>query len=383
MGNCFFLILINKDAIEYSTSLSFAKTGQQQMKVDYLIVGQGISGTFLSYFLLQAKKKVLVIDNGFPNSPSKIAAGVINPVTGRRLVTVWRADELLPFAWDSYREMENLLQITAISQKNIIDFFPNPFMREGFLKKVSDNDRYTQLPVDENHFTDFFRYDFGYGEVAPAYTVHLETLLPAWRNYLSAQHILLEEHFDTTELKEETRQIHYKDIVADKIIFCDGTTGADNPYFKNLPFAPNKGEALVLEINGLPDTAIYKKTMLLVPYADKNIFWIGSAYAWEFENELPTTAFRNSTEELLNNWLKLPYTILEHRAGLRPATLERRPFVGIHPLHPAIGVLNGMGTKGCSLAPFFAKQLADHLTRNTPIYNDASVDRYAKILSKG
>ncbi len=352
------------------------------MKVDYLIVGQGISGTFLSYFLLQAKKKVIVIDDAFPHSPSKIAAGVINPVTGRRLVTVWRADELLPFAWNSYHEIGNFLGITAISQKNIVDFFPNPFMREGFLKKVAANDHYTQLPVDEDSFSNFFHYEFGYGEVAPAYTVHLETLLPAWRNHLIEQEAIMEEHFDSTQLEKEDQQIRYKDIVADKIIFCDGTTGANNPYFKNLPFAPNKGEALVIQVNGLPNTVIYKKTMLLVPYSEKNIFWIGSAYAWEFENDLPTTAFRKSTEELLNSWLKLPYTVLEHRAGLRPATLERRPFVGLHPLHSSIGILNGMGTKGCSLAPFFAKQLADHLTINTPIYSDAAVGRYTKILSK-
>ena len=102
----------------------------------YLIIGQGISGTFLSYYLQKEKKSFLVIDNNYNNSPSKIAAGIINPVTGRRLVTVWMVDEVLPFAWKAYQEIGHDLDITAISQKNIIDFFPNPFMRESFLQKI-------------------------------------------------------------------------------------------------------------------------------------------------------------------------------------------------------------------------------------------------------
>jgi glycine/D-amino acid oxidase-like deaminating enzyme len=63
-----------------------------RMHVDYLIIGQGVSGTFLSYYLQKEKKSFLVIDNNDNNTPSKIAAGIINPVTGRRMVTVWMAD---------------------------------------------------------------------------------------------------------------------------------------------------------------------------------------------------------------------------------------------------------------------------------------------------
>ncbi len=56
-------------------------------------------------------------------------------------------------------------------------------------------------------------------------------------------------------------------------------------------------------------------------------------------------------------------------------------------MHPAIpnldlGILNGMGTKGCSLAPFFAKQLTGHLLYNTPINADADVKRFARILTR-
>ncbi|RYF96257.1 MAG: hypothetical protein EOO00_03165 [Chitinophagaceae bacterium] len=121
---------------------------------------------------------------------------------------------------------------------------------------------------------------------------------------------------------------------------------------------------------------------MIVPLAEKELFWIGASYIWDFEDAGPTKAFLENTTQALQQTLKIPFEIVAHHAGLRPATLERRPFVGLHPSHPAVGILNGMGTKGCSLAPFFASQLTDHLLRDAPIAKDADVKRFAKVLAR-
>ncbi len=71
---------------------------------------------------------------------------------------------------------------------------------------------------------------------------------------------------------------------------------------------------------------------------------------------------------------------MDHWAAIRPATLERRPFIGFHPRHPQIAIFNGMGTKGCSLAPYFAKQLVDHLTNKNELSPEVNVDRFRKVL---
>lgn len=352
------------------------------MQTEFLVIGQGISGTFLSFYLQQEKKEFLVIDDNHPNASSKLAAGVINPVTGRRLVTVWMADEVLPFAWKAYQDIGQQLGITAISQKSVIEFFPNPFMRESFLAKIESGDKYVHAYPEQNKFNPYFNYDLGCGEIRPAYTAHLETLLPAWRKHLQKENRLLEEKFSMDLLEMEPERVRYKNTEARKIIFCDGTASFDNPLFKQLPFAPNKGESLVANIPGLPDQHIYKKGLMIVPLADQDLFWIGASYIWDFDDPGPTAGFRHTTEEALKQWLKIPFTIVEHRSGLRPATLERRPFVGLHPLHPSAGILNGMGTKGCSLAPFFARQLTDHLLFEEPIIKEADVKRFSKVLSR-
>jgi glycine/D-amino acid oxidase-like deaminating enzyme len=47
-----------------------------------------------------------------------------------------------------------------------------------------------------------------------------------------------------------------------------------------------------------------------------------------------------------------------------------------------MAILNGMGSKGTSLAPYFGKQLAEHLVANSPILPEADVNRFRNLLSR-
>src|SRR6476659_10470119 len=75
------------------------------MQVDYLIIGQGLCGTWLSWYLTKENRTFIVIDKNEAITPSKVSDGIINPVTGRRLVKVWMAEQLLSFIHDAYSEM--------------------------------------------------------------------------------------------------------------------------------------------------------------------------------------------------------------------------------------------------------------------------------------
>src|SRR5260221_11187887 len=119
------------------------------MQTDVLIIGQGICGTFLSWWLEKAGLSWLMIDEQRPFTASKAAAGLINPVTGRRIVTTWMIDELLPFARGAYRQMGEMLGIPCMEQTSLVDFFPTAQMRLAFLKRYEEDPSYLQLPADE------------------------------------------------------------------------------------------------------------------------------------------------------------------------------------------------------------------------------------------
>jgi glycine/D-amino acid oxidase-like deaminating enzyme len=351
------------------------------MQIDYLIIGQGISGTFLSWELQKAGKSVLVMDVQNPRSASKVASGIINPVTGRRIVKTWMIDELMPFALEAYRDIGKALQTECIAQKDIIDCFATPQMRMAFTGRYEQDPQYLALPADENDQRAWLHYDFGYGIIHPCYWIDMSTLLQQYRRRLQEKGQLLEERFDASLLLVKDDHIQYRDITATKIIFCDGVAGFDNPFFRDLPYAANKGEALLVEIPGLPDTHIIKKGYSLVPWKE-NIFWLGSTYLWEFDNDAPTPGYYQFAKNWLQLTVKMPFTIVDHLAALRPATLERRPFVGLHPVREAVGIFNGMGTKGCSLAPYFARQLAGLLLNGVPVMPEVDVRRFRRVLSR-
>lgn len=288
-------------------------------------------------------------------------------------------DDLMPFAQNAYEELGSLLNLQAISQKNIIDFFPTPQMKLAFHQRYAEDPQYLSMPNDALAWKTYFNDDFGFGIISSCLLVNISDLLSACRLHWKNQ--LQEETFDITMLEFDNEKIQYKDIEARSVIFCDGSAGTCNPYFDKLPFAPNKGEVLWIESKEIPDTNIFKAGINLVPWKD-NIFWVGSSYEWEYQNDLPTESFRNKIMANLDRWLKVPFKLVDHQASIRPATLERRPFVGFHPIHKNIGIFNGMGTKGCSLAPYFAKQFVDHIVNGVEIQPDVDISRFRNILSK-
>lgn len=348
----------------------------------FLIVGQGISGTFLSFYLNKKGVDYLVIDDNNASSSSRVAAGVINPVTGRRIVRTWMIETLLPFARQAYAELQYDTGKIFFSEKSIVNLFPSAQMRNAFIERLQEEEAFLKLSGDDHRFSAYLEYVFGDGEIFPAFVVQLQELLTGWRNRLMEKNRLIEEHFEGNNLLLEKDGVHYGNIRAEKIIFCDGIVSSENRYFRNLPFAANKGEALVIRVPELPQQYVFKKAITLVPLGDE-YFWAGASHEWDFTDTLPSEVFLEKTKRQLNNWLKVPFTVERHVSSVRPATLERRPFVGLHPHEPRMGILNGMGTKGCSLAPFFANQLAEHLTSNEPLMPEVNINRFTRILQAG
>ena len=75
-------------------------------EIDFIVVGQGIAGSCLAYELLERGARTIVYDDGWKSAACTVAAGVINPITGKRLVKSWRSAVAHPYARDFYRALE-------------------------------------------------------------------------------------------------------------------------------------------------------------------------------------------------------------------------------------------------------------------------------------
>jgi hypothetical protein len=205
------------------------------MDVDYIIVGQGICGSFLSRDLIKSGKTVLVIDECVPFSASKIASGVINPITGRRLVRTWEIETLMPFAVNAYHSWGLDMQTSYIQRCNILDFHPTPQMVLAFADRLSTEKEFLRQPINTDFWKQYFNYDFSIGEIDPCWLIDINALLIQWRLKLKANNHLLEEVFNWHDCTISKDHVSYKNRIAQKIIFCEGEWGFSNPYFKLLP----------------------------------------------------------------------------------------------------------------------------------------------------
>lgn len=330
---------------------------------DVIILGQGIAGTLLSWQFKERGLKVMVIDQVKTNTASHVASAVLNPVNGKALWKTKRIEEQLPAAIDTYRQLEKKLDISLLQNIPILLFHQDEMKRDYFQQRqqeIPDELEMEKDPVEKN-----FQNDFGVGKIRNSYLLKAHDLLDQWRLCLKKENQLLEEHFDWTALKLENNFIRYHGITARKLICCEGALVKHNPYFKNLSFTRNKGEALILSIPGLARNFMYQKDVRIVPWYE-DLFWVGTNQVWDFEDEGPTQEWYRTTEILLNSWLKIPFEITGHIAAERPTVAGQIPFVGFHPEYPQVGILNGMGTRGYSSAPFYAGRMAAMVTGKIP-----------------
>jgi hypothetical protein len=99
---------------------------------------------------------------------------------------------------------------------------------------------------------------------------------------------------------------------------------------------------------------------MMLTAVQNNLYWIGSNYLWEFPDDRPTEQFRRQTESLLKNWLKVPFRIVDHKASIRPANIERRPFVGFHPVYKKSG-FKWLGNKRLFIGAVLREPINAHL----------------------
>lgn len=139
----------------------------------------------------------------------------------------------------------------------------------------------------------------------------------------------------------------------------------------------NKGEVLTIKVPGLELDYIIKSSVFLMPYKE-DLFWVGATYDRDDHSYDPTSQGIEFLTSRLERFLKLPYEIIDHKAGIRPTTSDRRPFLGAPLEHANVHLFNGMGSRAVLVAPWAAQVLCDAIYENIPLPADVDINRFLK-----
>jgi len=339
--------------------------------VEFVIVGQGLAGTALAWELIWRGREVLVVDPGDEVTSSRVAAGLVTPITGQRLALGWRVDEMLAAARPFYDRVAADLGTVHFHPRVVRRIFRDAAEAALWEKRRED-------PARQGHIARKRVPEAGSFGGCEFFGAQLDTAgyLEASRAAFRQRGALLESRLD---LEEATGW------PARRVVFCQGYEAAQNPHFSWVRWRAAKGEILTLRLPGLNSERILSAGQWLAPVPsaerpaqhDWGMARTGSTYDWDRLDTRPTAAARAVLEAGVSLLHSGPYEVVDHRAAVRPIICESRAVIGIHPGREKFAFFNGLGSKGSLHGPFFARQLAAHLVDGAPLEESSDLRRNA------
>ncbi|MEP0521093.1 MAG: FAD-dependent oxidoreductase [Hyphomicrobiales bacterium] len=339
---------------------------------DTIIVGQGLAGTTLAWHLKWAGQKVLLLDACSTVTSSKIAAGLITPITGQRMVQSEGYDEYLSVAKPFYERIEQQTSRVFFHNRTALRLFKSNVESANWAKRISQPAYQSHLLIPQPNPLIEPRIADASGGGFAMNTAQLDVAA-----YLEASRLVLP--CEQMELDWDSDVLFRGDGVtvgphsAELIVSCEGFTATRNPHFSALSFNAAKGDILTVRFHlPVPPVSIHRG-LWVAPTSDPEVFLVGSTYNWEKLDEVPEPSARSQIECKLKEFIHVPYTVLDHRAAVRPIIHKSMPLIGRHPTQDRLGYFNGLGSKGSLLAPWYANCLCDHLVGNLQIPNDVNI----------
>ena len=342
---------------------------------DYSIIGGGLAGTTLANRLILQGAKVMVFDCPTQNRSSSVAAGIFNPITGKRMALTWQATEMFGELHSYYTKMEHTLGETF--------FYPMPFYKI-FESVFDQNEWLTKLQVvGLEHFMKNevqnlnpkkVANSFGAMQILKAGRLNSRLYLESMHRWLRDKKAFTEHLLDYTKIKLSNDWVSCDGIKSHAIIFCDGSQARANPYFNYLPHKPVHGELLEVEIPDFYKDRIVNKGVFIVPLPTDR-YLVGATYNWDLEEAILTENGQLELETKLQEIVGLNYTIVGHYAGIRPSTKDRRPYIGSHPKFKNVFNFGGFGSKGVSLIPYLSKVFMNYLLNDADLPSEVDICR--------
>lgn len=349
------------------------------MTYDYLIIGQGLAGSCMALQLLKRGKKILVIDQPHANTSSMVAAGMFNPITGRNMVKTWKADDLFPYLHTFYQSLEKELQSSFLNVINIYRPFLDLAEQNEWMGRSTseDHQNYIEKVHHRPQYQSDLKDEYGGLELKQSGYVDLPIFIDTIRERLKKENAYIECEFREELLIINDEGVLYDKYNSNKVIICTGEGIANSKLFGWLPYSMVKGEMLEISVRQLPEV-LYNRGVFILPKKDKTCR-VGATYDLYDRTYDATEKARKTLVDKLNGLYHSEYQITKQIAGIRPATKDRRPFVGIHPEYPQIGIFNGLGAKGVTLAPYFSKQFVDLLEGGGKLDREVDITRYKSL----
>jgi glycine/D-amino acid oxidase-like deaminating enzyme len=350
---------------------------------DYLIVGQGLAGSVLATELLNKGFTVCVADLPSQNTSSSVAAGIFNPITGKRLALAENANLFFDSTQNYFQNQ----------QQQHAELFYNPM---PIFKVISSHTEMNNLTIklgqpsyqaflQEPNFQSLssnqYRAPHGALAILRGGWVNIPVYLNAVRHGLQQLDSYLPNEVKESDLLFEDHFVTWKGagITARKVVFCTGQLNKGDWGYTNW-MAPMKGEILTVEIPQLDQDKIVVGGCFICPLGH-NRFRVGSTYDWANINLSQTETAQTDLLTRLGKIIHFQPKVIDHKVGIRPSVKDRNPVVGQYKNYKNAFILNGLGSKGVSQVSHVVHMLMAFMEDEQALPPNLNVSRFNKVLA--
>jgi len=355
----------------------------------FIIVGAGLAGTLMAWELEKRGVNYEVWDapknsskssrtqthsspSNTSNQASRVAAGMFNPVSFKRIVEVWNAREHMDVMRETYLKIESFLKIPGkiLHKSPIMRVFPNSQYRMLWEKRLKDEHTVSQFirPVSDEVPDDIVA-PHGFGVVPEAGWVDLPLLLDSFRSFLESK----------GKYREKTYNSKFDDeFQTSNFIDCRGVGAIEDLVKHNLKIQSDHGEVLTLKSNIKTKNMCVNRVKWLLPRGN-HTYKLGATYKWDVVKSQPTEEGRDELltgiKPIISSEVFDHFEITNQETGLRPASKDRRPYAG--KINENTYILNGFGTRGVLIGPATAAHLVRFIFEDKELPKEINIARYS------
>lgn len=322
--------------------------------------------------------KVLLIDRQDPDSSSRVAAGLVTPVTGSRAAASWKWNEFYPVADRFYRQVEHTTGAMFWKVQPALKVFESISEAELYQSRWGNADSQTLATLPSvstvSQVSDLagLHAPFGACRMHPSARLDTQKYIQSSHDFFlrhNAMQIMnldLEAEFDDRSDGIVLRTLGCKSAW---VVLSQGVAARENVFFNRLPLHPARGDVLQIESKSFRIEHVVHGQGWLVP-TEAGRFLVGATYdrhelTSDCSHQNPNAT--NARVELMQRWETLvqgsfdseEHLVLDQRAAVRPASYDRHPLIGQHETIDRMYCMNGLGSKGSLMAPGLANTILD------------------------
>lgn len=345
------------------------------MNKEIYIIGGGLAGCILGYTLSEKyNQSVFLVDDGHLRSASKVAAGIFNPITGKRMVKTWMADDIFPYMIDFYKDIEIKLGAKFLNFDHVLKPFDTISEQNEWSAKTAESyyGDFIRLKQSNTYFNQLVEFELGGIEIQKSGWLDCISFMECIKKYFVSKQRYVKGKYLSESNTIESENLNFQIPADDIIVNCTGFQAASHPLWKELPWQLAKGEVITI-FSPLELKSILNKSVFVCPTSIQNEYKVGATYVWNDISNLVTTEGIDELKSKLKEFAKFEFNLIKSEAEVRPTVKNRKPFLGNHPNYQNQYIFNGFGSKTVSMGPYFANELAKNITSQSKLTSDVDV----------